>query len=72
MRKTVRSNKKGIRKHKKLSHLKRSHRKHKNASSQEAGRVLHALGRFKTPRRTRKNNDLHKLERQMRVTHYSI
>jgi hypothetical protein len=38
----------------------------------KGGRVLHAIGRFKTPRRTRKNNNLHKLERQMRVTHYSI
>jgi hypothetical protein len=38
----------------------------------KGGRVLHAIGRFKTPRRTRKNNNLHKLDRQMRVTHYSI
>jgi hypothetical protein len=63
------SYKKGIRKYNKTA---RQSKKHVNSSKQQAGRVLHALGKFKL-KNTRKGNNLHKLQKQIpRLSHYTL
>ena len=64
-----RNTKKGIRKRK----VNNTHKKINESLKQKAGRVLHAIGRFKTVTHKHKNHNLHKLGKQIRViTGYSI
>jgi hypothetical protein len=64
-----RNTKKGIRKRK----VNKTHKKINETSKQKAGRVLRAIGRFKTATHKHKNHNLHRLGKQIRViTGYSI